>query len=87
MIVNENNFETLERASKITSTDYGIEWFDAENIRGYIGIDSLLAMVEDLIIEVDRLEEKIEDMEEDIRDNYKPIPYAEQVGVSDKDFI
>ena len=29
----------------------------------------------------------IEDLEEDLRENYRPIPYAEQVCVSDRDFI
>ena len=87
MIVNENNFETLEKASKMTGTDYEIKWFDAENIKGYIDSETLLSMVEDLIIEVDRLQEELEDMEQDIQDNYKPILVAEQVGISDSDFI
>ena len=87
MIVNESNFETLERASKMTSTDYEIKWFDAENIDGYIDTENLMSIIEDLICEVDRLQEEIEDMEQNIQDNYKPIPVAEQVGISDKDFI
>lgn len=37
--------------------------------------------------EVNHLEEKIEDIEQDMRDNYRPIPVAEQVGISDRDFI
>lgn len=87
MIVNESNFEILDKASKITLTDYDIKWFDAENINGYIDTDSLIAIIEDLICEVDHLEEKIEDMEQDIQDNYRPIPVAEQVDISDRDFI
>lgn len=87
MMVDESNYETLDRASKMTGTDYDIRWFDAENIKGYIDSETLLTMVEDLIIEVDRLQEEIEDMEQDIQDNYKPISYAEQVGISDSDFI
>lgn len=87
MKVDESTFETLERVSKITFTDYEIKWFDAENIDGYISSDSLFSMVEDLIYEIDRLQEEIEDMEQDIHDNYRPIPMAEQVGISDKDFI
>ena len=87
MIVNEDNFDILERASKMTSTDYEIKWFDAENIHGFISTDNLLSIIEDLMCEVDRLQEELEDMEQDIQDNYKPIPVAEQVGISDKDFI
>lgn len=36
------------------------------------------AMLEDLIHEINRLEEKIEDMEQDIRDNYTRIPVENQ---------
>ena len=53
----------------------------------FISLEDLLGDYEDLIDEVDDLKEKIEDMEEDIRDNYKPIPVAEQYGISDGDFI
>lgn len=53
----------------------------------FISLEQLLGDYEDLINEVDDLKEKIEDMESDIRDNYKPISYAEQVGISDSDFI
>lgn len=35
-------------------------------------------MLHDLLTEIGRLEEKIEDMEQDIRDNYKRIPVEEQ---------
>lgn len=87
MRVDVSNFETLKRASEITLTDYNIRWFDAENIEGYIDGEDLLSIIDDLIYEVDRLEEQIEDIKEDIRDNYKPISYAEQVGISDGDFI
>lgn len=87
MRVDVSNFETLKRASEITLTDYNIRWFDAENIEGYIDGEDLLSIIDDLIYEVDRLEEQIEDIKEDIRDNYKPISYAEQVGINDSDFI
>lgn len=87
MIVDENNFDIIDRASKMTGTDYGIRWFDVENINGYIETESLLSMVDDLIYEIDLLNEKIEDREQDIQDNYRRISVAEQVGISDRDFI
>lgn len=87
MRVDESNYEILEKASKITGTDYEIKWFDAENIIGSIDAENLISIVDDLTYEIDRLQEEIEDMEQDIQDNYKPIPVAEQVGISDKDFI
>ena len=87
MRVDESNFETLDKASKITGTDYEIKWFDAKDIDGYIDGDTMLCIIEDLMYEIDRLQEEIEDMEQDIHDNYKPIPIAEQVGISDGDFL
>ena len=87
MKVDESNYETLEKASKMTGTDYEIKWFDAENIDGYIDGETMLCMIEDLIYEIDRLQEEIEDIEQDIKDNYRHIPEAEQVGISDGDFI
>lgn len=87
MIVDESVFDIIEKASKITLTDYDIKWFDAENINGYIDTDNLILIIEDLICEVNHLEEKIEDIEQDMRDNYRPIPVAEQVDISDRDFI
>ncbi len=71
MKVDESNFDLLKKVSDITYTDYEIQWFDAENIKGYIETDSLLSMIEDLICEVNNLQEKYEDLERDIRDNYK----------------
>ena len=44
-------------------------------------------VIEDLLCEVGNWKEKYEDLKEDLRENYRPIPYAEQVGVSDRDFI
>lgn len=55
----------------------------------------------DLLNEIDRLEserneleekyeelkDKYESLQEDLEENYRPIPVAEQYGVSDKDFI
>lgn len=52
-----------------------------------ISIDDLLGCIEDLEGEVSSLKEKIEDMEQDIKENYKRIPVSEQVGISDRDFI
>lgn len=50
-------------------------------------IDTLLGRNEELEAEVKNLKEEIENLEEDIKENYRRIPYAEQVGISDRDFI
>lgn len=87
MKVDETNFDILDRVSKMTLTDYEIKWFDKKNIDGYIPAENLLSMIEDLLCEIDRLEEEIEDIKQDLEDNYRPIPYEEQIGFSITDFI
>lgn len=52
-----------------------------------VSIGDLIGVIEDLDGEVEHWKEKYEDLEEDLRENYRPIPYAEQVCVSDRDFI
>lgn len=52
-----------------------------------VSIEELLATIEDLDGEIEHWKEKYQDLEEDLRENYKPIPYAEQVCVRDSDFI
>ncbi len=87
MRVDEDNYWILKKAEKITGTDYDIRWFDAENIDGYIDTQNICPMIEDLLIEIDRLQEELDDMQENIKENYKHIPVSEQVGISNKDFI
>lgn len=43
--------------------------------------------IDELITDKENLEEEIKSLKQDIEDNYRPIPIAEQVGVSDRDFI
>lgn len=87
MKIDEDNYWILQRASKITGTNYGIKWFDAENIDGYIDTQDICPIIEDLIMEVDRLQEELDDLQDDLKDNYRPLSVSEQVGISDKDFI
>ena len=51
-----------------------------------VTIEQLLSKIEDLDDDNEYLEDKIKDMEQDIEDNYKRIPYAEQVDISDAYF-
>ena len=52
-----------------------------------VSVDDLLGAIEDLKLEVERLNEQIEKREQEIADNYRRIPVAEQVGISERDFI
>ena len=80
MKVNESNYDIFERVRKITLTNYEIKWFNAEEIDGYIDPEGMLAMIEDLVCEVDRLKEEAEDREQDIQDNYIHRPMSDYTG-------
>jgi len=43
--------------------------------------------IDELIADKEHLEEEIKNLKQDMEDNYRPIPIAEQVGISDRDFI
>lgn len=72
--------ELLERIQNITNVDYGAEG----DFISYLAVESI---IEDLLIELDTLQEKYNDLEQDIEDNYRPIPVSEQYGISERDFI
>ena len=78
--LHEKEIETIKRVSKITYTDYETEG-------RFIPIENLMAAIEDLLIELDKAEEKYNDLEEQLRENYRPISVAEQYGISERDFI
>lgn len=87
MKVDETNYGILKKVSDITLTDYEIMWFDAENIDGYIENDNLVSMLENLLYEYDKLQEKYDDLESDLESNYRAIPIAEQYGISEREFV
>lgn len=49
--------------------------------------DDVIGLLEDLVGKYRTLEEELENTKQDLEDNYRPIPVAEQVGISDRDFI
>lgn len=49
--------------------------------------DDVIRLLEELVGKYQILKKEFEDYKQDIEDNYRPIPIAEQVGVSDRDFI
>jgi len=50
-----------------------------------VTIDELIGCIEDLDGEIENLKDRIEDMEEEMRTNYKPIPFSEMYGISERD--
>lgn len=49
--------------------------------------NDLLEIIEEKEVDILELKEEISRLKQDIEDNYRPIPVAEQVGISDRDFI
>lgn len=81
------DLDTYLRVQEITCTEYDNLAILKEKEQALIDSGTVESMIEDLITEIDRLEEKIEDMEQDIQDNYKRVPVAEQVGIRNSDFL
>lgn len=49
--------------------------------------DEAIDLIYELIDAYDSLEEELEDLKQDLEENYRPIPVSEQVGISDRDFL
>ena len=85
--------ELYERVSKLTGTEYEVDYSkeryneDGESFVVVYDNYQIESMLSNLICEIDRLEERIEDIKQDIEDNYKRKTVAEQVGISDSDFM
>lgn len=77
--LDDNELEAMFKASKITMTDYDL-------IGNFAPVEKLMAAIEDLLIELDKAEKRIEEIERDRDENYKPISYEEQVGYRERDF-
>lgn len=63
-----------------------------ERILGYgintisLNEDDLIDMLDEIVQECEHLEEELEDLKQNIEENYRPIPVAEQYGISERDF-
>lgn len=49
-------------------------------------IERLEAIIEEKNDEIQRLNEELKNLKQDLEDNYRPLTYAELVGVRDRDF-
>lgn len=70
----------LKKIQEITMTDYSAEG-------SFLPSESVNDIIEDLLLEIDRLQEKYEDLERDLEENYQAIPISEQYDISDRDFL
>lgn len=55
------------------------------NDKDLISVEDLLGVIEDLADECEHWKGKYEELQEDLEENYKPIPI--DLGLSDRDFI
>ena len=62
-----------DKIEKITSTDYDFKG-------NFLPSESITSIFEVLIYEIDRLEEKYEDLEQDMEDNYIKRPMSDYTG-------
>ena len=72
MIINK---ELANKIKSRTLNEYGIKIDD----KVYLEQNDVLSIIEDLLVEIGNLEEKYEDLERDMQDNYKHIPIEEQI--------
>lgn len=72
MIINK---ELANKIKSKTLNEYGIKIDD----KVYLEQNDVLSIIEDLLVEIGNLEEKYEDLERDMQDNYRHIPIEEQI--------
>ena len=72
MIINK---ELANKIKSKTLNEYGIKIED----KVYLEQNDVLSIIEDLLVEIGNLEEKYEDLEREMQDNYKHIPIEEQI--------
>lgn len=79
--LDNDELEKINRVSNITFTDYELKG-------NFISVESMMSAIEDLLIEIDKLEEAKKDMQQDIENNYelKNVNPYEEYGISERDF-
>ena len=67
----DSEYKMLKEIEEITLTNY--------EVGDFIKVENLIAIIEDLKNEYDRLDEEFNDYKQDVEDNYKPIRIEEQI--------
>lgn len=67
--------DLYKKIQSITSTDY-------DAIGDFIPSESIIPMLEDLLCEIEHQEERYEDLERDLQDNYIHRPVSDYTGDS-----
>lgn len=69
---------------QLVMKDYNLEHFSQKDIYSW---EEIINILEGMESEIYSIQEEYKSFKEQIEDNYKPIPVAEQYGISDRDFI
>lgn len=80
--LSDKDLEKIKKISDITGTDYELKG-------NLVPVDSLIYALLDMLAEYTNKQEEIEDLKQDIEDNYEPkkIDPYEEYGISINDFI
>lgn len=80
--LSDKDLEKIKKISDITGTDYELKG-------NLVPVDSLIYALLDMLTEYTNKQEEIEDLKQDIEDNYEPkkIDPYEEYGISMNDFI
>lgn len=71
--------EIIRKVESITMTNY--------NATDMVSLDKILDMLNDMIVEYNRLEEEKEDLENDLENNYQRIEQKDQYEIYNRDFV
>ena len=83
-VKDETDYQILRRAEDMLDTTFN--WNIKDDERTGTVDEDVFSIIDELCTKIDILEEEKEDMEENIRENYKPISPYEFYGVSEHDF-
>ena len=70
--LNDRDYELIKKVSEVTLTNYELKG-------NLMSTESMICAIQELLWEVERLEEEKEQLEDDIRENYKKISIEEQL--------
>ena len=76
--------ELYNKVNEITKTNYNPIFLGDMVL---LKCEEINYIIEDLIAEYEQKNMELQELERDVKDNYKPIPVSEQYDVSDGDFI
>ena len=77
--LDNKEMKLIDKASEISCTDYDLTG-------NFIPVENMMSIIEDLLLELDAMQERYDDLEADLEQNYRQIPLSEQYGIRNSDF-